>query len=78
MINEQKETENIHRLLFLPNKETCFKIFEYIAIYANNMQIMDIVQISKINHDLTPYNYWLVFIQADKACFKKLQNYLEE
>jgi predicted metal-dependent hydrolase len=75
MKNEQ--SENIHRLMFMPDAKICFKICEYIVLYANNMQILDMVQIKKTNENLTNI-YWLVFIQADKACFKKLENYLEE
>jgi hypothetical protein len=74
---KNEEIENINRLQFIPNPKTCFKIFEYISLYANNMKINDIVNVTKINNDLTQ-NYWLVFIESDKACFRNLQNYLDE
>jgi hypothetical protein len=77
MKNEQKDIENIQRLMFMPDPKICFKIFEYISLYANNMKINDIVNVTKTNNDLTQ-NYWLVFIEADQACFRNLQNYLEE
>ncbi len=70
-------SENINRLQFLPNIKTPFKIIEYIALYANNMQILDVVQIMKTTDSKTE-TYWCVFIQADEACFRNLQNYLDE
>lgn len=78
MTNEFKEIENIYRLQFLQNPQTCFKIFEYISLYANNMQIIDIHRIEKTNDDLSIINYFVILIKADQACFRKLNNYLEE
>ena len=79
MINEQKETEYIHRLQILTNPETCFKIFTYISLWANNMQIININhKIEKTNEATLYIHYFVILIKADQACFRNLKNYLEE
>ena len=83
MSNEQTENihfkskDNIFMIQFKPNVKTPFKIFEYIALYANNMKIIDVLSIIQTTDSKTE-NYWRVFIKSDKACFRNLQNYLEE
>jgi len=74
---ELKGNENVFMIQFKPNVKTPFKIIEYIALYANNMQILDVLSIMKTTDSVTE-NYWRVFIKADKACFRNLQNYLDE
>jgi hypothetical protein len=72
-----KGKENIFIIQFKPNVKTPFKIIEYIALYANNIIIIDVLQIMKTTDSKTE-TYWRVFIKADQACFRNLQNYLEE
>jgi len=79
MINEQKETENIHRLQILTNAETCLKIFTYISFWANNMQIINIHhKIEQTNNNLDVIHYFVILIKSDQACFRNLKNYLEQ
>ncbi len=72
-----KGDKNMYMIQFKPNIKTPFKIIEYIALYANNMQILDVTQTMKTTDSITEI-YWRVYIQADKACFRNLQNYLDE
>jgi hypothetical protein len=81
MKNEENEYiynepyKNMYIIQFKPNVKTPHKIFEYISLYANNIKIFDVVKIIKTTDKET---YWRVFIQADQACFRNLQNYLDE
>jgi hypothetical protein len=72
-----KMVKNMYMIQFKPNVKTPFKIIEYIALYANNMQILDVVRTIKTT-DSVDETYWRVYIQADEACFRNLQNYLDE
>jgi hypothetical protein len=68
--------ENLYELQIDQDKEVCLKIFTYIALYANYMQIVDITQSKGTLVDDTTIYYFHLKIQGDKNEIRKLLNYL--
>jgi hypothetical protein len=76
--NLTKIDENLYELQIDQDEVVCLMIFNYIALYANYMKIIDIKQSKGTLVDDSTIYYFHLTIEGDRNEIRKLVNYLHE